>query len=102
MGKKTKVTAAILGLGLIIALGVGYYMFNMPQRDVQNTKTDYTLNSAELVNEYLNDAKAANEKYLQEEGDSKILAITGTIAAITTDLNDQKVVLLKDLDHVGK
>ena len=99
MGKKTKVTAAILGLGLIIALGVGYYMFNMPQRDVQNTKTDYTLNSAELVNEYLNDAKAANEKYLQEEGDSKILAITGTIAAITTDLNDQKVVLLKDLDH---
>lgn len=95
MGRKTKIIAIILGLGLLIILGIAYYMFNMPQRDVQATKTDYRVSSTEIVEEYLVDAQRANEKYLQEEGNSKILAVSGTVVSITTDLNNQKVVLLK-------
>ncbi len=71
-------------------------MFNMPQRDVQSAKTDFSLSSSEIVNQYLADANIANEKYLQEEGDSKILAVTGKVFAISEDLNNQKVILLKD------
>jgi RecG-like helicase len=41
------------------------------------------------------DARAANDKYLQEEGDSKIIAVTGIVASIIEDMNQQKVVLLK-------
>jgi hypothetical protein len=38
---------------------------------------------------------SANEKYLDEEGNSKILEISGIVAEITEDFNKQKVVLLK-------
>lgn len=95
MGIKVKIIGGTLALGVLIILGIAYYMFNMPQRDVQAAKTDYMVSSTQIVEEYLADARKANEKYLQEEGESKILAVTGTIVSITIDLNQQKVMLLK-------
>lgn len=97
MKKKTlKVFGIITLIGIVIAAGIAFYMFNMPHRDVQSTKTDYSLTSTQLVNEYLSNADTANEKYLQEEGDSKILAVTGTIMSISEDQNNQKVILLRE------
>ncbi len=99
MKKKTiKIIGIIILTGLIIAAGIAFYMFNMPHRDVQSSKTDYSLTSTQLVDEYLTNSDLANEKYLQEEGNSKILAITGTIFSISEDQNNQKVVLLKNPD----
>jgi flagellar basal body-associated protein FliL len=94
--KTVKTILIIMGIGILIAGGVGYYMFNMPHRDVQATSADYQLSAKEIVGEYLNNSAAANEKYLDEEGESKVLVITGKIASISTDFNDQKVVLLKN------
>lgn len=94
--KKTfKNLLILLTVGIIIAGAVGLYMFNKPARDVQATKTDFSYQASEIVNEYLTDAKKANEKYLDEEGNSKVLEITGTVADITEDFNHQKVILLK-------
>jgi len=88
---------AILGVaGLIIGGGIGLYMFNMPQRDVQSTKTDYSLTSTQIVAEYLADNEVANQKYLAADGDSKILEITGEVSKISENFNGQKVVLLKN------
>ena len=87
---------AIIGFsGILIAGGIGLYMFNMPQRDVQSAQTDYSLTSTQLVTEYLSDNAAANQKYLASDGDSKILEISGEVNKITEDYNGQKVVLLK-------
>lgn len=95
--KKVIRIVAILGIaGLVIGGGVGLYMFNMPQRDVQSTKTDYSVSSSQLVEEYLNDKDAADQKYLASDGDSKILEVTGVVNKITEDFNGQKVVLLKE------
>ena len=95
--KKVIRIVAILGIaGLVIGGGVGLYMFNMPQRDVQSANTDYSVRSAQLVKEYLNDKDAADQKYLASDGDSKILEVTGVVNKITEDFNGQKVVLLKD------
>ncbi|MDF1576252.1 MAG: hypothetical protein P1P86_13775 [Bacteroidales bacterium] len=97
--KKKKVLRiiAVLGVtGLIIAGGIGLYMFNMPQRDVQSAGTDYSVTSTQIVNEYLNDQEAANQKYLASDGDSKILEVTGVVSSITEDFNGQRVVLLKE------
>ena len=100
--KTVKTILIIMGIGILIAGGVGYYMFNMPHRDVQATSADYQLSAKEIVGEYLNNSAAANEKYLDEEGESKVLVITGKIASISTDFNDQKVILLKDVsDKAG-
>lgn len=81
---------------LVIAGGTALYLFNMPHRDVQATAVDYKISATQIVQEYLDNANAANEKYLQEEGESKILAVSGRVASIDEDMNHQKVILLKD------
>ena len=94
--KKVIKIIAIIGVaGIIIGGGIGLYMFNMPQRDVQSAQTDYSITSTEIVVEYLTDDKAANKKYLAADGDSKILEITGEVNKISENFNGQKVVLLK-------
>ncbi len=100
--RTTKIISGTLGIGVLVALGIAYYMFNLPHRDVQAAQIDFRLSSTEIVNQYLADAPSANDKYLQEEGDSKILAVTGKIFSIREDLNQQKVVLLKEAtEHAG-
>jgi len=89
----------LLVSGLIIAGGATFYIFNLPHRDIQSIEADYNMLSSQLVNEYLSNARISNEKYLQEEGDSKIIAVTGIVASIDKDMKDQKVVLLKGLDE---
>lgn len=87
--------AIIVFAGLLIGGSVGLYMFNMPHRNVQTEKTDFSLTSSQIVSEYLSNKDAANKKYLAADGDSKILEITGIIASISEDFNGNKVVLLK-------
>ena len=94
--KKIKIIVSVLVLLLVGVSGVAYYLFNMPHRNIQEAKADYSVSSSEIVNEYLADATLSNEKYLEEEGDSKILAVTGKIFSISEDQNYQKVILLKD------
>ena len=85
----------VLFAGALVAGGIVLYMFNKPARDVQATKTDFSYDSSTIVNEYLTDAKTANSKYLDEEGNSKVLEITGIVSSIAEDFNNQKVILLK-------
>lgn len=94
--KKTfKNLLILLVAGIVVVGAVAIYMFNKPARDIQATKTDFSYKASEIVNEYLTDAKKANNKYLDEEGNSKVLEITGTVADISEDFNHQKVILLK-------
>ncbi len=81
--------------GIIIAGATGFYLFNMPHRNVQSAKTDYQITAKALVAEYLENADAANEKYLASDGDSKILEVTGTIHKIAEDFSGKKVIILK-------
>ena len=100
--KILKIVLIIIGLGILIGGGVGLYMFNKPARNIQNTKTDFSYNANEIVSEYLTDAQKANDKYLDEAGNSKVLEISGVVAEISEDFNGQKVILLKaDSDKAG-
>lgn len=94
--KIIKTAAIIIIAGIVIGAGVGLYLFNMPHRNVQNAKTDFTVTSSVLVTEYLTDQKAANQKYLAADGESKILEVSGIVNKISENFNGQKVVLLKD------
>ncbi|MEX2370136.1 MAG: hypothetical protein WD578_03940 [Bacteroidales bacterium] len=88
---------AILGIsGFIAGAAIVLYMLNMPQRDVQAAKTDYSVSSTEIVTEYLQDKYAANQKYLASDGNSKILEVSGVVDKISEDFHGQKVVLLKE------
>ena len=100
MNKKKiiKIGLILLISGVVIGGSVVLYMFNMPHRDVQSAKTDLTITVDGLVNEYLADATTANNKYLDEEGESKILEITGIVASIGEDFNGNTEILLKSAD----
>ncbi len=93
--KLIKIAVIILITGIMAVGGIGFYLFNMPHRDVQSSSTDYSLTGSEIVEEYLEDRVAANRKYLSADGNSKILEITGIVQQITENMNGQKVVLLK-------
>ena len=96
MKRKIIRIALIVALaGIIIGGGTILYMFNMPHRDVQSAKADYSLTSTQLVSEYLSGKDSANEKYLSDDGESKILEITGPVSKISEDFNQNKVVLIK-------
>lgn len=100
--KRKKILKAVLilfGIGILTASGIIFYMFNMPHRDVQTSETDYVLNAGQLVAEYLLDPAAANDKYLDESGNSKILEVSGKVASVSEDFNAQKVVLLKSPEN---
>ena len=97
--QKFKVIAIIALVGVLIGGGVVLYLFNMPHRDVQETESDYTLKATDIVKEYLSNPQIANDKYLDAEGESKILEVEGTISSITEDFNNQKVILLKPSDQ---
>lgn len=100
--KIIRIVILFVAAAVLVGGGVGLYMFNKPARDVQNTKTDYSYNASDIVSEYLSDPKKANDKYLDESGNSKVLEISGLVALISDDFNKQKVVLLKaDSDKAG-
>ena len=94
--KLIRIAAVLVVAGIIFGGGITIYMFNMPHRDVQSTKADYSLTNSQIVSEYLLDKSSADKKYLAADGNSKILEITGTISRISEDFIAQKVILLKE------
>jgi len=94
--KSLKIIIILAAVGISVALGAGIYLFNMPHRNVQSAKIDFAVSATELVNEYLTGPEVADEKYLDEEGDSKILEVSGKVSKISRDFNDQIVILIKD------
>jgi hypothetical protein len=80
--------------GVVLGAGAVYYMFTLPHQDVQGSQTEFTLTVDQLVNEYLTDPDAADLKYLDEEGFSGILEITGRIQSRTLNFVGQTTVYL--------
>ncbi len=97
--KKLIKTGLILGFAVLITgLGTVAYLFYMPHRNIQSSRTDFEITVASFVSEYLSDPAAADEKYLDEGGESKILEVTGIVSKVSEDFNGQIVLLLKEPD----
>lgn len=100
--KRRKSILATLIIGVVIGGAYGLYLWNMPHLDVQAQKADYFIESSVLVSEYLQNEKTANEKYLSNDGDSKIFIVKGKIKSKGVDMNNQTTVLLQeDNDKAG-
>jgi hypothetical protein len=87
----------ILGLGaagLLIAGGIFLYQWNKPHRDVQATEFDFEVTASAFVTEYLTDAKAANDKYLAEDGNSRVLLIEGKVTEVDETISGNRIVIL--------
>lgn len=86
----------IIGIAVVILLGGGFVasQYFMPHRDIQNVEAFVEIDATQLVDEYLTDNNAANEKYLDAEGESKVIVINGTVKSIDKDQNNQIVTVL--------
>jgi len=93
--KRRKIILLTLFVGAILGGAFVFYLWNMPHIDVQAQKADVTINVTSIVNEYLQDEKKANEKYLSSEGDSKIFIVKGVVKSKDIDMNNQITVLLQ-------
>lgn len=98
MSKKRfrKIGIILILAGVLTAVSIGIYMWLKPHRDVKNTDAYDTLKVSELINEFTTDTEKANAKYLSSDGNSKVLIIEGPVHSISTNQNEEKVVLLKD------
>lgn len=97
MKRKKLIKRVVLVFVIVVIGGLSYtaWLFFQPHRDVQATETDYTLQASTIVDEYLKDASRANQKYLDDEGESKVLEIQGNIASISEDFKGNTIILLK-------
>ncbi len=97
MNKKVKkILLVVIVLATIAGASYALYMFFMPHRDVQASDAFANMQATELLAEFTADKEAANLKYLDDDGDSKILIVEGRVESITENQNGQKVLLLKE------
>lgn len=97
MKKKTlKKWGLIFLAGLVIAGSVAAYLFFKPHRDVQQTNAFVSIQVSQLTGEFEKDAATANEKYLASDGNSKVLIIEGRVSKISSNQNNEQVIVLKD------
>jgi hypothetical protein len=90
MKETVKYGLIIGGTGILIAIAVVLYLFNMPHRNVQREEATYNVDANQLVSEFLTEAEASNSKYLD-----KVIIISGQVLEITDDQLKQKVVSIK-------
>mgnify|MGYP000863049798 CR=1 FL=1 len=77
---------AIIGL---VGAGIGYYLWNKPQTNMQTSRAEYTVEATQLYSEFSSDEAAANARYL-----GKTIAVRGTVqSASKADDGTLKVVL---------
>ncbi len=94
---KTIKQIGLLVLAAIIAAGsIGAYLWFKPHRNVEATEAFAALKVSDLTNEFSNDVKAANEKYLSADGNSKVLIVGGRVTNISTNQSGEAVIVLKD------
>jgi len=78
----------------ILVLGIGLNMYFEPHRDVKTAPVFDEFDVDDFTSEFLDDPKKAQEKYLAEDGESKIVEISGTISDIDTNLRGDIVIEL--------
>lgn len=62
--KRWKKMLISLLLLVLVAAGYGFYLYYKKPPDVRKLDAQFTLNAADLVNEFNHDENAANKKYV--------------------------------------
>ncbi|MBK9591510.1 MAG: hypothetical protein IPO32_08375 [Crocinitomicaceae bacterium] len=87
---------AIAGLCFILlGAGIGLDIWFQPHRDVKSAPVFAEFGVDDFTSEFIDRPLEAKEKYLAEDGDSKIVTMTGKIASIETNLKGETVIELR-------
>ncbi len=92
MSKKLRAFIIILIIFIVGSFTVGYFMWNKPQRKVENEK-GIEITSAQLVKDYQANEAEANKKYLD-----KAIQVTGTVTDIKNNQDGNSTIMLASDD----
>jgi hypothetical protein len=87
-----KVVLIIGGIGLLVAAGLVYYVYNKPHRDV-NTEKGVQLSAQNLYEAFRVNEDNGNKLYL-----NKAIEVTGEVADVSTNQDGKTVVNFKTSD----
>ena len=74
---------------IVIGVGVAYFVYNKPHKDIAGSKADLTISATELYNAFESDEQAANAKYLD-----KVVAVKGVVKDVSGGDDDSKQIIL--------
>jgi len=80
---------------VLLAAGTGLDIWFAPHRDVRTAPVFDEFNVDHFTAEFVDNYQAATDKYLAEDGDSKIVTMSGTISDIDTNLRGDIVIELR-------
>lgn len=83
----------------VIGIGVATYVFNKPQRNVEDEKPAYTVTAIEIYNEFTSNEAQANQKYLSDKN-GKIIQISGSVSEIIAHADTALTISIKDAEMV--
>ena len=92
MNKNFKYIITVLLILLVTASAVGYFMWNKPQRNVENEK-GIQVTAVQLVKEFQANEADANKKYLD-----KAIQVNGTITEVKNNQDGKSTITLASDD----
>jgi hypothetical protein len=99
--RKLKYPFLALTCIVLLAAGMGLDIYFKPHRDIKTVPVFDEFDVDDFTAAFLDDPGKAKETYLADDGDSKIVAMTGTISAIDTNLAGQVVIELRGDREAG-
>lgn len=79
-----------------VSLGVGYYMYNMPPKNLTNVKAEATVTSVALMSSFEEDEESANASFL-----GKVIEVSGLISELKFYENGSAQVNLESQNVMG-
>jgi hypothetical protein len=95
MKKKAKIGLIISGISLMIIVLTILYFFYKPQRNIENEKPAYTLESANLYFDFTSNSDSSYIKY-----QNQILQITGKVIEFSIENNGATVIFINSIGGI--
>ncbi|MBN1926631.1 MAG: hypothetical protein JW798_12425 [Prolixibacteraceae bacterium] len=90
MKKFLKILVIIVVVLALIVAGAWYYLMHMPEKNLANQTPDYIIAATDLALEYEGAPEVSDKKYID-----RVVEVTGIVAEISKDQNDQTVIILQ-------
>ncbi len=91
-----KILILIIIIAILVAGGVGFYLFNKKVGGLEKVKADYTIAATMLYDAFETQEQEANVKYL-----NKILLVEGTVVKVEIDEKYSSIILKADNTLAG-
>jgi len=81
---------------MLLVASIGYNLWNMPHLDVQSATVFEQIPVSDFIANALKDKQAFNKKYLESNGESKVIVISGKLQTFEHNRKGNLVMYLSD------